>query len=345
MPEKLTKYLSVLMLTIAATFASFQASADDGKVYTLKYHHSYPPTLAYYKTTGQGFIELVERWSNGRIKFQVFDAGALASVPEMLSAVDKGIIDVSHSWGGFYSGTVPEADVEVGLPLAWQEPWEAYDAYYNRGLGEVVSEAYESKFNVKHFPAIMGLKYGISTRQDINSLDDLKGLKIRAIGLFGKIATNLGASAVSIPGAEIFSSLQLGTIDGLVYGVEAVVAQKLQGELKTTIFEPNLNSGVGHWLINRTTWESLPEDLQQVINDAVRYGNSAHALDYAASEAVSTGAMEKAGVKLLALSPEDRKTLQGAVLPLWDEIAAKSDLAAKAVEIVKQQQRDYGQMQ
>lgn len=344
MPGKFTTYLSVLALSLTATFTSFTASADDNKVYTLKYLHSYPPTLAYYKTTGQGFIELVERWSNGRIKFEVYETGSLASVPEMLSAVDAGIIDVSHSWGGFYSGTVPEADVEVGLPLAWQEPWEAYDAYYNRGLDKIIAEAYESRYNVKHFPAIMGLRYAFHTRQDINSIDDLKGKKIRAIGLFGKIATNLGASAVSIPGAEIFSSLQLGTIDGLVYGVEAVVAQKLQEQLKTTILEPNLNSGVGHWLINRTTWESLPADLQQVVENAVRYGNSAHALEYAAYEAVSGGEMEKSGVKLLSLSPEDRKKLQDAVLPLWDEIAAKSELGAKAVEIVRQQQRDYGQV-
>ena len=334
----------IFVLSGAATFASLTANAADDKVYTLKYLHSYPPTLAYYKTTGQGFIELVERWSNGRIKFEVYETGSLASVPEMLSAVDAGIIDVSHSWGGFYSGTVPEADVEVGLPLAWQEPWEAYDAYYHRGLDKIIAEAYESRYNVKHFPAIMGMRYAIHMRQDINGIDDLKGKKIRAIGLFGKIATNLGASAVSIPGAEVFSSLQLGTIDGLVYGVEAIIAQKLQEQLKTTIFEPNLNSGVGHWLINRTTWESLPEDLQRVINDAVQYGNSAHALEYAAYEAVTGGEMEKLGVKLLSLSPEDRKKLQDAVLPLWDEIAAKSELGAKAVELVRQQQRDFGQV-
>ena len=46
MPGKLTKYLSILMLSFAATFATLQASAADDKVYTLKYLHSYPPTLA-----------------------------------------------------------------------------------------------------------------------------------------------------------------------------------------------------------------------------------------------------------------------------------------------------------
>lgn len=340
-------YSNLLPAALAAGLllaGSSIANAQDGKVYTLKYHHSYPPSLAYYQKTGGGFIKLVEKWSNGRIKFEVYDTGALTSVAGMVEAVDQGVIDISHSWGGFYSGDIPEADVEVGLPLAWQQPWEAYDAYYNRGLKEVIAKAYESRFNVKHFPSIIALRYAFSTRDEINNLDDLKGKKIRAIGIFGELAQGLGASAVVIPGAEIYTALQLGTIDGLVYGIEAVVAQDLQGHLKTTIIEPNLNSGVGHWLINKKTWNSLPPDLQQVIEDAVRFGNMANAMDYAAVEAVSTGVLAKAGVKLLSLSENDQAKLAEVAVALWDKIAARSKLAAEGVAIVKQQQREYGQL-
>ena len=88
----------------------------------------------------EGFQEMIEEMSHGRIKFESYDAGAVVGVTGMLEAADQGVLDVSESWGGFYSGDIPEADVEVGLPLAWGGAWEAYDAYYNRGLLELVTK-------------------------------------------------------------------------------------------------------------------------------------------------------------------------------------------------------------
>jgi TRAP-type C4-dicarboxylate transport system substrate-binding protein len=322
---------------------SQQAIAEE-KVYTLKYQHSYPPTLSFSNKTGAGFIKLVERWSNGRIKFQVFEAGAVASVAGMLEAVHNGILDVAQSWGGFYVGVVPEADVETGLPMAWNEAYEVYDAYYDRGLREVIANAYESRYNVKHFPAIISMQYAISTTKPVHHLSDLKGMKLRAIGVYGEFARELGASATVIPGAELYTALQLGTIDGLIYDAEAVVATGLEKFLKTSIVSPNLNAGSGQWLINKKIWNSLPKDLQQVIEDAVQYGNMASAMGYRASAEVSLGTMRKAGVNLLTLPDNEVDEARKVALELWDKVASRSDGAAKGVAIVKQQLRDYGRM-
>lgn len=334
--------LAAALLLSAGMNAPAEAQSD--KVYTLKYHHSYPPSLSFYNKTGQGFIDRVQEWSDGRIKFEVFEAGAVASVTEMLDAVDSGIIDVSQSWGGFYVGDVPEADIEVGLPLAWEEPHEVYDAYYNRGLREVIAEAYESRFNVEHFPAIIGMQYAISTTKDIGSLSDLKGLKLRALGVYGEFAQGLGASATVVPGAELYTALQLGTVDGLIYDAEAVIAQGLEEFLKTSLIDPHLNAGSGHWLINRDTWESLPADLQAVIERAVQYGNMASAMSYRAVAEENVGIMQERGVEMITLSDADSAKARETALQLWDEVASRSGNAAKAVAIVKEQQQDYGRL-
>ena len=334
-------------LGVAATIVVVSASsaqAECEEVFTLKYHNAYPPTLALYNKTSANFKKLVEEWSDGCIKFENYESGALTSVAGMVDAADQGIIDVSHSWGAFYVGDVPAADVEVGLPLAWDETYEAYDAYYNRGLKEVIAEAYESRFNVKHFPSIIGLEYNIGLTKDIESLDDLKGMKLRALGVYGEVAQQLGASAVVIPGGELYTALQLGTVDGLIYGAEAMVAQGLEEFLKVVIVQPNLNAGAGHWLFNRDTWESLPPHLQEVINRAVDYGNLAGAMQYRIVEAKNIGVMDKAGVKMLELSSEDQDRLNQIAVGLWDKIAERSDYAAKAVSIVKEQQREFGQI-
>ncbi|OWU83209.1 hypothetical protein ATO6_20445 [Oceanicola sp. 22II-s10i] len=326
----------------AAALAAKTAAAQDGKTYTLSYQGSHPANQAFTTITGGGFREMVEQLSNGRIKFETYDAGALTSVTGMLEAVDQGILDVSQSWGAFYTGDVPEADVEVGLPLAWEQPWEAYDAYYNRGLREIVSGAYESKFNVKHFPAIIALTYGIALREEITSISELAGKKIRAVGVYGDFVQQLGASPVVVPGAELYTAMQLGTIEGVLYGAEAVAAANLQDFCKTMIYTPNWNTGVGHWVVNADVFASLPEDLQEVIEFASRYGNAAQAMNYSAAEAEYMQVLKKAGLKMLMPSDDELAMLNEAAQKTWDQVAAKSEGTAKGVEIVRQQQTELG---
>lgn len=336
------------VLTVATAIfiiGSQQAAAQQEKTYTLKYQHSYPPSLAFYSKTGMGFIERVEEWSNGRIKFEVYEAGALSSVGGMPEAVDQGVVDVAQSYGGFYVGDVPEGDVEIGLPLAWNSAYEAFDAYYNRGLKDVIAKAYESRFNVKYFPAIFSMKYVIATTKDIDGLDDLKGLKLRALGVYGEYVQALGAAPVVVPGPEMYTSLQLGTIDGLIYGAEAVVKQGLDEFVKSAIVSPYLNSGAGHWLINRDTWEALPSDLQQVVADAAKYGNAFSTMRYRAEVEMNIGTMSANGVKLVELSDADTARSKEIALMLWDKIGERSELAAEAVSIVRKQQREFGHIE
>jgi TRAP-type C4-dicarboxylate transport system substrate-binding protein len=208
----------------------------------------------------------------------------------------------------------------------------------------VIQEAYESRFNVKHFPAIISMQYALATTKPINSLDDVKGLKLRALGVYGEFAQKLGASATVIPGAELYTALQLGTVDGLIYDAEAMIATGLEEFLKTTVIHPNLNAGAGHWLINRDKWNELPPDLQKVIADAAQYGNIASAMSYRATAEENVGIMRKKGVQMLSLSAAEMAKANDVAHELWDEVAARTPGAAKGVEIVKQQMRDYGRL-
>lgn len=330
-------------LGVAATaIASRTAAAQDGRVFTLRYQGSHPPNQAFTTITGASFQQMVERMSNGRIKFENYDAGALVSVAGMVEAVDQGILDIGQSYGAFYTGDVPEADIEVGLPLAWEQPWEAYDAYYNRGLREIIDEAYSSRFNVKHFPAIIALTYGIALRDEITSLSELAGKKIRAVGVYGDFVQQLGGAPVVVPGAELYTAMQLGAIDGVLYGAEAVAAASLQDFCKTMIYTPNWNTGAGHWIINGDVWNSLPEDLQNVIEFASQYGNAAQAMNYSVAEAKYMQVLQESGMTMLQLSEEETATLQEAAQKTWEGVAAKSDLAATGVELVRTQQRELG---
>lgn len=324
----------------ATAITARAASAQDGKVFTLRYQGSHPSNQAFTTVTGAGFRDFVETMSGGRIRFETYDAGAIVAVAGMVEAVDQGILDVGQSYGAFYTGDIPEADIEVGLPLAWENAWEAYDAYYNRGLRDVIGEAYSSRFNVRHFPAIMALTYGVALRDRISSLGELAGKKIRAVGVYGDFVRKLGGVPVVIPGAELYTAMQLGTIDGVLYGAEAVAAANLQDFCNTMIYSPNWNTGAGHWIVNGNTWDALPEDLQNVIEFAAQYGNAAHTMNYAAEEARNMLVLEQAGMTMLRPSDEELASLRDAAQETWDDVAAKSDLAASAVAIVRKQRQD-----
>ena len=332
--------LSGGMAAAAVGIAARSARADDGKVHTLRFQGSHPPNQAFTTVTAQGFRELVETMSAGRIKFEVYDAGALVSVTEMLDAVDQGLLDVMQSYGAFYSGSVPEADIEVGLPTAWKHPREAYDAYYERGLLEIIREAYESRFNVRCFPAVISLTYGLALRDEIGSLAELEGKKIRALGVYGDFVQRLGGAPVVIPGAELYTAMQLGTIDGVLYGAEAVAAANLQDFCKSMIYQPNWNTGVGQFVFNAGVFDALPEDLRQVIDFAARYGGAAQAMAYSAAEAQKMKVLTDAGMKMLQLTPEDEARLAETAQAAWDAVAAKSDLAARGVELVRTPRRE-----
>ena len=188
------------------------------------------------------------------------------------------------------------------------------------------------------------MQYALATTKPIKSLEEVKGLKLRALGVYGEFAQALGASATVIPGAELYTALQLGTVDGLIYDAEAMIATGLEEFLKTTVINPNLNAGAGHWLINKDKWDTLPADLQKVISDAAQFGNMASAMNYRATAEVNVGVMRKKGVDMLELSKPEMEKAQTVAYELWDKVAARSPGAAKAVEIVKQQMRDYGRL-
>ncbi len=296
---------------------------------------------------GQKWCDWVKDITGGRLQIAFQPPGTFAKAGQMFDPLAKGTFDVSLDYGGYYTQNVPIANIETGLPLAWQEAFQVDDAYYNRGLLPLVREEYAEKnlyvlamtYNVSNW-------YHFGTKFPVNSLADIQGKKIRATGIYGKYVQALGGLPTVVASGDLYMSLKTGVIDGIISGISGLDTLKLREVLTSYVIEPTLTPVVSTApLINLDSWKKLPDDIKNILETNTRYfyAEAAYLCKIEAYKTLTS--VQKAGMTLVKLSAADEKKARDVALPLWDEVAKMSARNAKAVDIVKQQMKDYGKLQ
>lgn len=280
-------------------------------------------------------LDSMEKASGGRLVLQRFTVGALASADGMLDAVQSGAIDMVAITSVYYAGAIPDGlgFVDMGLPFSWQTPEDAYSIYYERGLLDLMRGVYADKFNAHYIgPAGCG-RYGLSTNFPVTSLADLKGKKIRAVGLSANIVKSAGGAPVYIPGSEIYMGLKLGTVDAIVYSYPELETLKFKEVLRHVVLPPWLCPPISGYLVNMDRWNALPDDLKKIFERVVKesFVPLAREVMKEDEKIFSTTKMT-----VTTLSPGDAAKLKAYAIEAWDsEIATKGPLGAKAVKIIK----------
>ncbi|WP_462322691.1 TRAP transporter substrate-binding protein, partial [Halochromatium sp.] len=163
-------------------------------------------------TGANKLAELIGQMSGGRIEVKVYGAGELVPAFEIFDAVSRGTAEMGHGaayyWKGKSEAAQFFASVPFGLTAQEMNSW----LYYGGGM-ELWKELYAGFGLVPAAAANTGVQMGGWFNKEINSLEDLKGLKMRIPGLGGEVLRRAGGTPVSLPGGEIFTSLQSGNID------------------------------------------------------------------------------------------------------------------------------------
>ncbi|MBW2560252.1 MAG: TRAP transporter substrate-binding protein DctP [Deltaproteobacteria bacterium] len=334
------KFLVILLAIAIALTLSSNVMAADKKVITWKMQASYPlgTTVMMHGVEWKKFIE---QMTNGRLKIEILPPGAMCAVGDIVTYLEKGVFDCAVSYGGFYTGLIPETDLEIGLPMGHQTWDEYWDAYWNRGLGEVIREAY-AEHNIVQYPAAAGCYYHFNTNFPVTKLSDLKGKKIRALGIYGKYVQALGGSAVVIPGGELYMAMKLGTIDGAIYDGSGLQDVKFHEVVDYYTF-PTAAQIALSLLINKKSLDKLPPDLKAIVEIGTRFILEDSGNRYITQTKESMNKSVNMGsVKKTWLLEEEQAKARKLVAPLWDELAAKSPRMKKGIDILKQQMRDVG---
>ena len=324
--------LAALMLTFLAVGP---VSADD-KVYNIKFQSFYSPW-------GQGiadeFVKIIEDDSKGRIKIQMFNVGEIASSPDVLKAVQRGVLDFCYAYSYNFS-EMPLANIISGLPMSWMTAEEADEILLKYGLEDLVKQAYAEQ-GVVYLGTMWTASYLFLTKEPLNSLDDLRKWKIRATGGSGKMLQKLGVSAVQLPNEDLYVALQTGQIDGILWGapfeyMDGKFYEAAGWLCLTPVFDPSNCDAI----FNPDTWKSLPPELQASFMKGVEFLRHAY---YDRGNADNEKALSTVFKNKTTVLPEaDIKEMFKAAQQVWNDEAAKSPEAAKAVEILRKAVADFG---
>jgi TRAP-type C4-dicarboxylate transport system substrate-binding protein len=251
---------------------------------------------------------------------------------------------IGHTYAGYYTGQMPEANVEIGLPFAWETADEMWDGLHRWGLDAEFKKIYAEN-NAYPITWPMGNLYGIGTNFEIDTPDKIKGKRIRALGIYGDLIRALGGSPVTLPMPELYQALMLGTIDGGIHGAGTLEESKMAEPEKYFVTYPNLNTIGVTMLINLKKFNALPEDIKNIIREDAPYIMRGWASDYSNFiRRVIKPLIAKGMIKEVKWSEADAARIRQLGISLWDKVAKKTPRTAKLVEMVKAHARAMGKI-
>ena len=256
------------------TTDSETVSTDGDKTYNWRLVTSWPKNYPGLGMAPERIADLVEEMSDGQMTITVYGAEEQVPAFGVFDAVSSGSHQMGHSGGYFWKGKVPAAQFFTSVPFGLTA--DEINAWVNRGGGlELWREIYEP-FNIYPIPAgNTGTQMFGWFNKEINSLEDVKGLKMRIPGIGGEVLKEAGGIPVTLPGGELFTALQTGVIDATEWvGPYNDLTFGFHQAAKYYYYPGWHEPGpMLELIINLDEWNSLPKHLQVIIETATKAVN------------------------------------------------------------------------
>ena len=271
----ITLCVNVLIACSEQTPAALSSQqADINQTYQWKMVTTWPPGFPVLQKGAERFADNIRAMSNGRLDIKVYAGGELIPPLQVFDAVSQGSVEMGHGSAYYWAGKVPEAQffstVPFGMTARGMNAW-----LYDGGGLELWREIYKP-FHVIPFPlGNTGVQMGGWFNKEINSLEDIKGLKMRIPGLGGKVLAKAGGNPILLAGSEVYTALERNTIDatewiGPYHDQRLGLYRAAKHYYYPGWHEPGT---VLELTINQRAWESLPTDLQAIISNAAQAEN------------------------------------------------------------------------
>ena len=250
----------------AGTTLSFPAPAIAQGIRQLKMVTDWPEGTPGLHTSAVRFAQTVGIASGGRIKIEVFPAGALVRAFETFDAVGAGVADLYHTDEAYFEKRSPAFHFFAAVPFGFTAS-ELF-AWVQHGGGQELWDALSGQFNIKSLLCTStGCQMGGWFTHEVTALEAFKGLRYRMAGPGAEVLRRLGAVVVTLPGGEIMPALRSGAIDASEWIGPwldmALGLHKAAGYYYYPGFhEPGLGVAIG---FNKSVWESLDADDRRVI--------------------------------------------------------------------------------
>lgn len=305
-------------------------SSISGKRYDWKMVTTWPPN---FPILGEGclrYADIVREMSGGRINIQVFGGGELVPPLETFDTVRNGGAEMGHGAAYYWAGKIPAGQFFGSVPFGMNA--QQLTAWILTGGGMEMWEDLYKDFNlVPMLAGNTGVQMGGWFNREINSIADLKGLKMRIPGLGGKVLEKAGGSPVLLAGSEIYTGLERGVIDATEWIGPSHDSKMGFQDIAKYYYSPGWHEmGTAlEMIVNKEKFDSLPVDLQAILRSASLQVSTWILSEMETKNAESLATLVDKGIDIRPFPTEVLDQLRVYTEEVIAEIVAEDPVAAK----------------
>jgi TRAP-type C4-dicarboxylate transport system substrate-binding protein len=328
--------LSAAALSLSVSFAHAQDQGPPDEVTNWVFQPCFDNTDAGWANGVVPWIEAVESATEGSVQIDLEPAGALTSGSEAFGATVAGQLDATACWATVYGGNMPEGMLAFGMAMGAQNAEQAWEAMWgdpDYRIGEIVQQAANAR-NLQWAGWSNQGPNAMFTKFRVDSLEDLAGKKMRAGGPQAIFHSTMGGSPVSMDAGDIYTAIKLGTIEGTYWDTGGVDDMSFNEVVDYAIM-PGWNPAQHQEIfINLDSWNALTEwqrdQIEGIFKEVYFKTSEMHA--EGVEEALQS--IRDSGGEVITLSDKEiARMREASVEEVWPQIAEKSDLTAKGVDL------------
>ncbi len=345
-PTKSLSGFLALILLCSLVLASLTPAAlgDSNKTYQFNLAHFFPGTHPAETVFIQGWIQAIDEATDGQVKITSYPGQTLLKAADVYNGVVQGIADIGLSCFSYTRGRFPVLE-------AFELPGITY--LNSKSASMVAWEGIQTlnppEVQDTHLMMVIATGPGdLFTKTPVRSLDDLKGMEIRATGLSATTISLLGGTPVAMAQAETYESLQKGVVKGNLSPDEVLKGWKHAEVTDYITVTPFLYNTLFFVTFNKDKWNAMPEELREKVTAATEKfheevgiglwdAQNAPAMDYAVNEM---------NMEVITLSDEEAAIWIEKVKPIQDEYTKSvADLTDRdVITLVEELAQKYNQM-
>lgn len=313
--------LMALVLTVVLVVSLAACSSTENDVYELDLGHFFPASHPAETEFIQGWIAAIDEATEGRVVVTSYPGGTLLQAADTYNGVETGVADIGMSCFSYTRGRFPVLE-------AFELPGVIYN---NSKVASKVAWEGIQQLNpeeVQDTKLLMVIATGpgdLFTVEPIYSLDDIQGMQIRATGLSATTIESLGGTPVAMAQSEAYEALSKGVVEGNLSPVEVLKGWNHAEVTDYLTITPFLYNTLFFVTMNLDTWNSIPEDIQQVILDTTAdfYEEVGIGLWDSQNEVALDWAVNEQGIEVIELSDEEAELWIEKVMPIQDDFASR----------------------
>lgn len=314
----------------AATTLAAPAIAQSMPKVTWRCTSSFPKALDTIYGAAETFADFVREATDGQFDIQVFAAGEIVGGLQAADAAAAGTVEMAHTASYYYWGKDETyalgTAIPFGLNARLQNAW-----FYQAGGQDLMNEFYATQGLISFPCGNTGAQMGGWFRKEINTVEDLQGVKMRIGGMGGKIIEKLGVVPQQIPGGDIYASLEKGTIDATEW-VGPYDDEKLGfNKVAKYYYYPGWWEGgpVLNNMFNLEKYNELPASYKSILDSASRAANTDMMATYDAKNPAALKRLVAGGATLRPFSQEILAASYDAAKEVYTEISGRNPMFKK----------------